>query len=95
VNRYDVAHNRIDIVLDDGGVSSIWWATKNEWLGLIDVAGLEVEALYGDFDRTPLATDSPEYIFVWRSVRTPHRAADRGSESSLMGRGKLAIGTAP
>jgi hypothetical protein len=28
VNRYDVAHNRIDIVLDDGGVSSIWWATK-------------------------------------------------------------------
>jgi hypothetical protein len=68
---------------------------QNEWFGLIDVAGLEVEALYGDFDRTPLATDSREYIFVWRFVRTPHRAADRGSESSLMGRGKLAIDTAP
>jgi SAM-dependent methyltransferase len=63
-NRYDVADNRIDIVLDDGGVSSIWWATKNEWLGLIDVAGLEVEALYGDFDGTPLSADSREYIFV-------------------------------
>jgi ubiquinone/menaquinone biosynthesis C-methylase UbiE len=63
-NRYDVADNRIDIVLDDGGVSSIWWTTKNEWLGLLDVAGLKVEALYGDFDRTPLGADSREYIFV-------------------------------
>jgi hypothetical protein len=37
------------IVRDDGARSSLWWATKNEWLGLIDVAGLEVEALYGGF----------------------------------------------
>ena len=58
--------NRVDIVLDDGGTSSLWWATKNEWLGLIDVAHLEVEALYGDFRRTPLATDSREYVFVCR-----------------------------
>jgi SAM-dependent methyltransferase len=64
VNRYDVADNRIDMVLHGGAVSSIWWATKNEWLGLIDVAGLEVEAIYGDFDRTPLTTESREYIFV-------------------------------
>jgi len=64
VNRYDVADNRIDIVLDGGAVSSIWWATKNEWLGLIDIAGLEVEALYGHFDRSPLTADSREYIFV-------------------------------
>ena len=61
---YDVADNRIDIVLDDGGTSSLWWATKNEWSGLIDVAGLEVEAIYGDFDRTPLNPDSREYVFV-------------------------------
>ena len=61
---YDVPDNRIDIVLDDGGTSSLWWATKNEWLGLIDVAGLEVEAIYGDFDRTPLNPDSREYVFV-------------------------------
>jgi SAM-dependent methyltransferase len=64
--RYAVADNRIDIVLDDGGTSSLWWATKNEWLGLIDVAGLELEALFGSFDRKPL-DDSSEYVFVARS----------------------------
>jgi hypothetical protein len=53
-------------VLDDGSTSSLWWATKNEWLGLIDVARLELEALYGDFHRTPLHADSREYIFVCR-----------------------------
>src|SRR5919201_2101399 len=30
--RYAVGDNRIDITLDDGGKSSLWWATKNEWL---------------------------------------------------------------
>lgn len=64
VSHYDVADNRIDMVLDDGGVSSLWWATKNEWLGLIDVAGLELDALYGDFDGSPLTADSREYVFV-------------------------------
>lgn len=44
-----VGDNRIDITLDDGARSSLWWATKNEWLGLLDVAGLKVEALYGGF----------------------------------------------
>ncbi len=64
--RYDVADNRIDILLDAGGASSLWWTTKNEWLGLVDVAGLEVEALYGDFDRNPLTPESREYVFVTR-----------------------------
>ena len=62
--HYDIADNRIDVRLDDGGTSSLWWATKNEWLGLLDVAGLELEALYGSFDRTPLNEQSREYIFV-------------------------------
>jgi SAM-dependent methyltransferase len=62
--RYDVAENRVDIDLDAGGTSSLWWATKNEWLGLLDVAGLDLEALYGSFDRGPLTTESREYIFV-------------------------------
>ena len=65
--RYDVPDNRVDIVLDDGGTSSLWWATKNEWLGLLDVAGLELEALYGSFDHGPLTAESREYIFVARS----------------------------
>ena len=63
---YDVGENRIDITPDSGGSISIWWATKNEWLGLIDVAGLEVEALYGSFDRRPLEEESREYVWVAR-----------------------------
>jgi ubiquinone/menaquinone biosynthesis C-methylase UbiE len=64
--RYAVADNRIDITLDEGGTSSLWWATKNEWLGLLDVAGLELEALFGSFDRDPLGDESREYVFVAR-----------------------------
>jgi ubiquinone/menaquinone biosynthesis C-methylase UbiE len=64
--RYAVGDNRIDIVRDDGATSSLWWATKNEWLGLLDVAGLEVEALYGGFAREPFVDDSGEYVFVAR-----------------------------
>jgi SAM-dependent methyltransferase len=62
--RYAVGDNRIDIVLDGGGTSSLWWATKNEWLGLLDVAGLELEELYGGFDRQPITDESREYVFV-------------------------------
>src|ERR671930_386531 len=64
--RYAVGDNRIDITLDDGATSSLWWATKNEWLGLLDVAGLELEALFGSFDRKPVDDDSREYVFVAR-----------------------------
>ena len=64
--RYDMADNRIDIVLDGGATSSLWWATKNEWLGLIDVAGLEVEHLYGGFAGEPLDAEHLEYVFVTR-----------------------------
>jgi SAM-dependent methyltransferase len=64
--RYAVGDNRIDITLDDGATSSLWWATKNEWLGLVDVAGLEIEALYGGFDLQPLDDHSREYVFVTR-----------------------------
>ena len=64
--RYAVADNRIDMTLDDGAKSSLWWATKNEWLGLIDVAGLQLEALYGGFAGEPIADDSGEYVFVAR-----------------------------
>jgi hypothetical protein len=41
--RYAVGDGRVDITLATGASSSLWWATKNEWLGLIDVAGFEVE----------------------------------------------------
>ena len=66
VNRYAVGEGRIDIVLDSGDTSSLWWATKNEWLGLLDVSGLEVEALYGWFDRRPFDDESREFVWVAR-----------------------------
>jgi SAM-dependent methyltransferase len=65
--RYWVGDNRIDIIRDDGARSRLWWATKNEWLGLLDVAGLELEALYGGFAREPFTDDSGEYVFIARS----------------------------
>jgi SAM-dependent methyltransferase len=64
--RYSVGDSRIDIALDNGASSSLWWATRNEWLGLIDVAGLELETLYGGFDGQPFDDDSREYVFVTR-----------------------------
>jgi SAM-dependent methyltransferase len=65
--RYAVGDNRIDITLDGDGTSSLWWATKNEWLGLVDVAGLEVESLHGGFACEPFTDESHEYVFVARS----------------------------
>ena len=70
--RYAVGDNRIDIIRDDGARSSLWWATKNEWLGLLDVAGLELEALYGGFAGEPFGDDSREYVFIAR----PHIPSD-------------------
>lgn len=64
--RYAVGDCRIDITLDEGGTSSLWWATRNEWLGLLDVAGLQVEALYGGFAHEAFHDDSKEYVFVAR-----------------------------
>jgi SAM-dependent methyltransferase len=65
-NRYSVGDNRVDIILDNGATSSLWWATKNEWLGLIDVADLKLETLYGGFAREPFTDDSREYVFIAR-----------------------------
>jgi ubiquinone/menaquinone biosynthesis C-methylase UbiE len=64
--RYAAADNRIDIEREEGGAISLWWVTKSEWEGLIDVAGLEVEALYGWFDRRTFDDESPEFVWVTR-----------------------------
>ena len=60
------ADNRIDITLESGDRVSLWWATRSEWEGLIDVSGLETEALYGDFERTPFDETSGEFVWVAR-----------------------------
>ena len=64
--HHDVPDNRVDLVLGGGGTSSFWWATKKAWLGLIDVAGLTLEALGGGFDGEPLTPESREYVCVVR-----------------------------
>jgi SAM-dependent methyltransferase len=76
--RYAPADNRVDIVRADGAAIRLWWATRSEWEGLLDVAGLEIEAQYGWFDKRPLADDSPELVFV---ARKPAQAATGGRSS--------------
>jgi SAM-dependent methyltransferase len=54
--------NRIDLI-HRGGVIPLWWMTRAEQEGLIDVAGLELEALYGGCHREPY--DETTYEMVW------------------------------
>ena len=63
---YAPGDNRVDITLEDGPTLSLWWVTRSEWEGLLDVAGLEVEALYGWFDRRPFDDASREFVWVAR-----------------------------
>lgn len=60
------ADNRIDITLESGAAISLWWLTRSEWEGLIDVAGFEVEALYGGFERQPFDERANEFVWVVR-----------------------------
>ena len=62
------ADNRIDIAARMARRPDLrlWWATKSEWEGLVATAGLEIEVVYGGFDRTPLADDSLELVWVAR-----------------------------
>ena len=41
-------------------------AQPSEWEGLIDVAGFEVEALYGGFERQPFDETANEFVWVVR-----------------------------
>jgi SAM-dependent methyltransferase len=60
------ADNRIDLELDTGAKVSLWWATRSEWEGLVEVAGLEVEALYGGFEHEPFDEQSNEFVWIAR-----------------------------
>ena len=66
------ADNRIDITAYTGEPGQeprnlqLWWVTKSEWEGLVDVAGLAVEALYGWFDKQPFDDESREFVWVAR-----------------------------
>jgi SAM-dependent methyltransferase len=64
--------NRIDVTAYAGSPGaeprslSLWWCTRSEWEGLIETAGLEVEALYGWFDRRPFDDHAPEFVWIAR-----------------------------
>jgi SAM-dependent methyltransferase len=58
--------NRLDITLESGDAISLWWLNRSEWEGLIDVAGFEVEALYGGFDKRPFDETATEFVWVVR-----------------------------
>ena len=70
--EYVPADSRIDLTVweredrSDERKVSLWWIGRSEWEGLIDVAGLDVDALYGDFDRRPFGEDSGEFVWVAR-----------------------------
>jgi SAM-dependent methyltransferase len=58
--------NRIDITLESGDAISLWWLNRSEWEGLIEVAGFEVEALYGGFERQPFDENATEFVWIVR-----------------------------
>lgn len=60
------ADNRIDITVQAGPRISLWWVSRGEWEGLLDVSGLEAEALYGWFDGRPFDQESREFVWVAR-----------------------------
>ena len=63
---YDFDAKRIDLTLDGGATVPLWWVGKDEWDELVADAGLELEALYGWFDRRPFDEASREFVYVAR-----------------------------
>ena len=63
---YAPSDQRIDIAVEDGPSISLWWVSRSEWEALLDVSGLETEALCGWFDRRPFDEESREFVWVAR-----------------------------
>jgi SAM-dependent methyltransferase len=70
--EFSPADSRIDVTAfvgepgADPRTVSLWWCTRSEWEGLVETAGLEVEALYGWFDRRPFDDSSEEFVWIAR-----------------------------
>ena len=65
-STYDYDERRVDLELEGGVSVPLWWVDRAEWEAAIDDAGLEVEELYGWFDRRPFDEESREYVYVAR-----------------------------
>jgi SAM-dependent methyltransferase len=63
---YVPADARIDLTLEGGDTIPLYWLARSEWEGLLDVAGLQTEALYGWFDRRPFDAESREFVWIAR-----------------------------
>jgi SAM-dependent methyltransferase len=66
---YDYDDRRIDLSLPEGPLVTLWWVDREEWERLVAESGLDVEALYGWFDRRPFDETSREYVYVARRPR--------------------------
>jgi len=64
--HYAIGDNRVDISRVGAATLHLWWATRSEWDGLLEVAGLETEALYGGFAQEPFTDASSEFVWVAR-----------------------------
>jgi SAM-dependent methyltransferase len=65
---WDEATRTLSLSVRSGDVTTsfgLHWLSAPEWLGLLDEAGLEVEALYGWFDRRPYDGEE-DLVFVTR-----------------------------
>jgi SAM-dependent methyltransferase len=67
-STYDYDARRIDLELENGATVPLWWVDRDEWDAAIAEAGLELEALYGWFDRRPFdeTKTSNEFVYVAR-----------------------------
>ena len=65
-STYDLDERRIDLELENGASVQLWWVDRDEWDAAIAEAGLELEALYGWFDRRPFDDESLEFVYVAR-----------------------------
>jgi SAM-dependent methyltransferase len=65
-STYDFDDRRVDLELEGGATVPLWWVGRDEWEAAIAEAGLEVEALYGWFDRRPFDDSSREFVYVAR-----------------------------
>jgi ubiquinone/menaquinone biosynthesis C-methylase UbiE len=66
LTTYAPGDNRVDITIEDVPALSLWWVTRSEWEGLLDVSGLETEVLHGWFDRRPFDDASREFVWIAR-----------------------------
>jgi hypothetical protein len=65
-STYDFDERRVDLELENGAKVLLWWVDRDEWDAGIEESGLELEALYGWFDRRPFDETSREFVYVAR-----------------------------